>query len=181
MVVFFMNKSIPFLLIGVLIGFTSTIAIFSFENQLPTGFLVVNEGSTTSVGEQTQSNPNFGAIKGTIVYTITDPDTNAIISREAAADQTIYLVPAGKTVDNWDLVKASSDDYDGQLTGLDVDADSSTCSTSDYTTLKKYYDKDDDGEQGNENSDECDVYIVNSDSNGCFAMKIPPAEYDIYT
>lgn len=174
-----MKKVLTVLLIGILIGVFATITTLNITGMQPTGFIVVNKGSTTSVGEHRQSNPNYGAIKGTVAYTITDPDTGTVISSEPASSTTVYIVIPGKTINEWDRVVDAGETYSGELTSIDADGSSSVCSEASYTTAYKYYDENNNGVR-DDRGNEFDVYTITTDSNGCFAMKLPTGNFDIY-
>ena len=148
----------------------------SFKFSSITGFAVVEEGKTGDAGEQEKGNPNYGALKGTIVLVI--KDDNEIISSEDAVNQVVSFVEKGKQVDNWGLVKESQGNYKGELKNVDADGDESKCSNENYETKRMYYDQDDSNIK--EGNNEFYVYQVTSNDKGCFVAKLPPGDYDIY-
>ena len=142
-----------------------------------TGFAVVEKGETGDAGKQEKGNPNYGALKGTIVLVI--KDDGKIISSEDASQQIISFIEKGKDISDWSLIKEEdSDDYSGDLSDVDADGDESKCSNDNYDAKRKYYDADNDGKKKN---DEFYVYQVTTNNKGCFVAKLPPADYDIYT
>lgn len=142
-----------------------------------TGFAVVEEGETGDAGKQEKGNPNYGALKGTIVLVI--KDDNKVISSEDASEQVISFIEKGKDISDWSLVKEEDgSEYKGELENVDADGDESKCSNQNYETERKYYDADNDNKKKN---DEFYVYQVTTNNKGCFVAKLPPADYDIYT
>lgn len=140
-----------------------------------TGFAVVEKGGTEDLGKQEKNNPNYGALKGTVVFVI--KDGNKVISSENAEDQLISFVEKGKTISDWDLVRESSGNYKGELEDVDADGDEIKCSDADYETERKYYDEDNNDQKTGQ---EPYVYQVTTDDKGCFASRLPPKEYDVY-
>lgn len=148
----------------------------SFKFSGITGFAVVEEGKTEDAGEQEKGNPNYGALKGTIVLVI--KDDNKVISSEDAINQVVSFVEKEKQVDNWDLIKESQGNYKGELKDVDADGDESKCSSENYETKRMYYDQDNSGVK--EGNNEFYVYQVTSNDKGCFVAKLPPGDYDLY-
>jgi len=141
-----------------------------------TGYAVVEKGETGDAGKQEKNNPNYGALKGTLVLVI--KDNGKIISSEDAPNQVISFIEKNKQISDWSLVKEDSKKYKGELENVDADGDESKCSSQDYETERRYYDINNDNQK---NDDEFYVYQITTNDKGCFAVKLPPGEYDIYT
>ncbi len=138
------------------------------------GAVVVQNGQLNQIDAQQKGNPNYGALSGTLTFIINGTNGN-IISTDPGAGFILYF--SQHNIENWNLVKNNTDNYPGELTDVDADGSSSTCSSNDYETIAKYYDTDNDNTK---DPNEKDIYAIITDSNGCFAVKMPPGSYDIY-
>ncbi len=141
-----------------------------------TGYAVVEKGETGDAGKQEKNNPNYGALKGTLVLVI--KDNGKIISSEDAPNQVISFIEKNKQISDWSLVKEDSGNYKGELDDVDPDGDESKCSNEEYNTKRMYHDANSNNEK---NDDEFYIYQITTNIKGCFAVKLPPGEYDIYT
>ncbi|MBI3191011.1 hypothetical protein HYZ41_04895 [archaeon] len=158
-----------------IIVFAIIAALFFFtEGFKVTGFATASKGITADIGVTSVTNPNYGAIKGTLHFVIKDGD--AVISTDKGYDFKLYFSTASIT--DYALVKTpSGTSFTGTLSGIDPDGTESVCSSSTFTTQKMYYDENNNNAK---DSGEKDVYTIMTDSNGCFAAKIAPGSWDIY-
>ena len=101
--------------------------------------------------------------------------SGAVIGATAKTTQKFPLIDKG--IVGKAIVKTDNASYSGTLTEVDADSSGNTCTSDDYTTLAKYYDSNDNDIKEN---DEKEIYAIITDSNGCFAVKMPPGNYDIY-
>ena len=148
------------------------IMIISNNNSL-TGFVVVSSGNAASIGNQKVADPSYGVAKGTLDFTLTDDDT--VIGTSIGNNHILYF--SKFSVEDLELIKASSSSFSGTLSNTDPDGSDSRCSSGTYTTTKMYYDEDDDSE---EDDSEKEVYAVTTDANGCFAIKVKSGNNNIY-
>lgn len=138
-----------------------------------TGAFTAQTGQLNQIEGQKKDNPNSGALSGTLTFTIKSGET--IISTDIGSNYVLYF--SMHDIDNWTLVKNDTQAYSGTLTGVDADGSGSVCTSSDYTTLRKYYDSDNDGVV---DPQEFYIYAITTNSEGCFGIKLPPGSYDIY-
>lgn len=161
-------------LLGSIVGFLLTFVFIDPILGKFTGAIVVQNGQLNQIDEQQKGNPNYGALSGKMTFII-NSSSGTIISSDAGSAYTLYF--SMHNVENWNLVKNDTQLYSGLLTGVDADGISSTCTSNDYTTLRRYYDSDNDNTV---DPQEFYIYTIITDSNGCFAVKLPPGSYDIY-
>lgn len=148
--------------------------VFDFvdEGQL-TGAFTAQTGQLNQIEGQKKDNPNYGALSGTLTFTIKSGTT--IISEDIGSNYLLYF--SMHDISDWNLVKNDTQAYSGTLTGVDADGSGSVCTTADFTTLRKYYDSDNDNIV---DPQEFYIYAILTNSQGCFAVKLPPGSYDIY-
>ncbi len=143
------------------------VIVLYYSHQSMTGWVVVSGGSTASAGSQTVADPLFGAVKGTLDFTLADDGT--IIGTSIGNNYTLYFTKS--SISNLSLLKVSPTNvtFSGRLSNVDADGTSTRCNAGAYATTKMYYDANNDGtEQGSEP----DVYAITTDDTGCFAMKV---------
>lgn len=170
------NKNITRWIIPVLVFLLGLIAGFMLdftEITSLTGAFTAQNGQLNQITPQQKDNPNSGALSGTLIFTIKSGET--IISSDLGVAYVLYF--SMHDIDNWNLVKNDTQAYSGTLTGVDADGSSNVCTSNDYTTLRKYYDADNDNVV---DPQEFYIYAIVTDSNGCFGVKLPPGSYDIY-
>lgn len=170
-------KEVTGLIVVVLI-FLTGIVYFVYRptlNDALTGNVVAQEGSTSKEGPYKIANPNKGALKGRVIYTISDGSNT--IDEEKASNEIIYFASTGKKITDYSLIKKSSEEYEGTLDNVDADDSESTCSQAGYTTTANYYDENNDNVEA---QNEFSVYSVTTDANGCYAVKLPAGAYDIF-
>ena len=161
-------------IIGIFSGMIMGMIYQSGNGDLISGAVVVKNGQLNQIESQQKGNPNYGALSGTLTFIINGTRGQAI-STDPGASFTLYF--SKHDIENWDLVKTDNASYSGTLTEVDADSSGNTCTSDDYTTLAKYYDSNDNDIKEN---DEKEIYAIITDSNGCFAVKMPPGNYDIY-
>ncbi len=148
--------------------------VFDFADKgILTGAFTAQTGQLNQIEGQKKDNPNYGALSGTLTFTIKSGTT--IISEDLGSNYMLYF--SMHDISNWNLVKNDTQVYSGTLTGVDGDGSGSICTSNNYATLRKYYDADNDNTV---DPQEFYIYAVTTDSNGCFAVKLPPGSYDIY-
>src|SRR3989344_7754094 len=161
-------------MMGIFCGMLLGIIYEGGQSNLVSGAVVVQNGQLNQMEAQQKGNPNYGALSGTLTFIISETKGQAI-STDPGANFVLYF--SRHNIEDWDLVKTDSDSYSGTLTGVDADNSGSTCTNSDYSTIAKYYDTNNNDVK---NTEEKEIYAITTDSSGCFAVKMPPGRYDIY-
>lgn len=148
---------------------------YFFDSLNSTAYVIIESGETGDTGEQEIDNPDYGAVKGTVSYVI--KDGGVIINKEAATDKDIYMIPEGTEISDWNNIKNSGEDFEGEIENLDADGESSRCNSNSYDTDLMFYDENGDDQK---QSEEKYVYHIETDDEGCFGLKVAADDYDIY-
>lgn len=166
-------------LIAVVVIFASILYFSSnLEMNKLTGYVAAESGNSNTVPPQQTPNRVMGILKGQVEYTITD--NNEVVDTEPAPNITVYFVPEGNQIIDFTMVRLSANDgyYRGIINNIDVDGLSSPmCSRNTYDTQLNYYDNNNNNQ---EDSEEFLIYIVVTDINGCYAVRLPADSYDIF-
>lgn len=145
-------------------------ALFLFIGPGVTGFTV--GGQTDALGAHRVPHPDYGAVKGNILWTIFDGQD--VISEDFPNKEVIvYFVPKGETVDL--TQELNCDRIEGALAQVDADDAGTACAKVTYNSPTSYKCPTNEG---------IDIYktTTSMDENnvGCFAAKVAIGEYDIY-
>jgi len=170
-----LKKSVFFLVLTFVLVF-SLLYVSSRTTFDPlTGYVVVQSGNSNDAGIQQRPNPAVGILKGQVDNVILD--SNTVVDTEYAPNIVVYFINEGSQLLDYNKVKRSSEDYRGAINNIDSDGPSERCSHQQYETLLNYYDSNDNNQ---EDEEEFEVYTITTDSNGCYAVRLPATSYDIF-
>ncbi len=137
-----------------------------------TGWVVIGNGDTVIV-TQNIADPAYGVAKGTLDFILSD--NGIVIGTSSGGNYLLYFTK--ENIANTTLIRSSNSTFHGNLMNVDGDGSGTRCASANYTTLRHYYDE---NNNNAEDPSEKDVYALVTDAAGCFGVKVKAGNNNIY-